>query len=81
MLLVITLNKRYDKECKSEMQGTKSASNLKTVKVGNCVLPFTVQESKPKGSKLPKSTRTVKNGVIWEGRLETISRGRAIAST
>jgi hypothetical protein len=65
LLLVITLNKRYDKECKSETQGKKSASNLKTLKVGNCVLPFTVQEPQPKGSKLPTSTRTVKNGVIW----------------
>ena len=39
---------------------TKSGTKLKTLKAGNCVLTFTVQEPRSKKGKLPKATKTVK---------------------
>lgn len=39
---------------------TKSGTKLKTLKSGNCVLTFTVQEPRSKKGKLPKATKTVK---------------------
>ena len=43
---------------------TKSGSKLKTLKAGNCVVTFTVQEPKPKVGKKPKATKTVKTLVV-----------------
>jgi uncharacterized repeat protein (TIGR02543 family) len=43
---------------------TKSGSKLKTLKAGNCVVTFTVQEPKPKKGKKPKPTKTVKTLVV-----------------
>lgn len=43
---------------------TKSGSKLKTLKAGNCIVTFTVQEPKPKGGKKPKATKTVKTLVV-----------------
>ncbi len=43
---------------------TKSGSKLKTLKAGNCVVTFTVQEPKPKKGKTPKATKTVKTLVV-----------------
>jgi hypothetical protein len=43
---------------------TKSGSKLKTLKAGNCVVTFTVQEPKPKKGKKPKATKTVKTFVV-----------------
>ena len=43
---------------------TKSGSKLKTLKPGNCVVTFTVQEPKPKKGKKPKATKTVKTLVV-----------------
>jgi hypothetical protein len=43
---------------------TKSGTKLKTVKAGNCVVTFTVQEPKPKKGKKPKATKTVKILVV-----------------
>lgn len=43
---------------------TKSGSKLKTLKAGNCVVTFTVQEPKPKKGKKPKATKTVKTLVV-----------------
>ena len=42
----------------------KSGSKLKTLKAGNCVVTFTVQEPKPKKGKKPKATKTVKTLVV-----------------
>lgn len=39
---------------------TKSGTKLKTLKAGNCVITFTVQEPNSKKGKLPKSKKTVK---------------------
>jgi hypothetical protein len=43
---------------------TKSGSKLKTLKAGNCVVTFSVQEPKPKKGKKPKATKTVKTLVV-----------------
>jgi hypothetical protein len=43
---------------------TKSGSKLKTLKAGNCVVTFTVQEPKPKKGKKPKATKTVKTLLV-----------------
>jgi len=43
---------------------TKSGSKLKTLKAGNCIVTFTVQEPKPKKGKKPKATKTVKTFVV-----------------
>ena len=43
---------------------TKSGSKLKTLKAGNCVVTFIVQEPKPKKGKTPKTTKTVKTLVV-----------------
>lgn len=43
---------------------TKSGSKLKTLKAGNCVVTFTVQEPKPKKGKKPKATKTVKTFIV-----------------
>jgi uncharacterized repeat protein (TIGR02543 family) len=43
---------------------TKSGSKLRTIKAGNCVVTFTVQEPKPKKGKKPKATKTVKTLVV-----------------
>jgi uncharacterized repeat protein (TIGR02543 family) len=43
---------------------TKSGSKIKTLKAGNCVVTFTVQEPKPKKGKKPKATKTVKTLVV-----------------
>jgi uncharacterized repeat protein (TIGR02543 family) len=43
---------------------TKSGSKLKTLKAGNCIVTFTVQEPKPKKGKKPKATKTVKTLVV-----------------
>jgi uncharacterized repeat protein (TIGR02543 family) len=43
---------------------TKSGSKLKTLKAGNCIVTFTVQEPKPKKGKKPKATRTIKTLVV-----------------
>jgi uncharacterized repeat protein (TIGR02543 family) len=43
---------------------TKSGSKLKTLKAGNCVVTFTVQEPKSKKGKKPKATKTVKTLVV-----------------
>ena len=43
---------------------TKSGSKLKTLKAGNCVVTFTVQEPKPKKGKKPKATKTIKTLVV-----------------
>ena len=43
---------------------TKSGSKIKTLKTGNCVVTFTVQEPKPKKGKKPKATKTVKTLVV-----------------
>jgi uncharacterized repeat protein (TIGR02543 family) len=43
---------------------TKSGSKLRTLKAGNCVVTFTVQEPKPKKGKKPKATKTVKTLVV-----------------
>ena len=43
---------------------TKSGSKLKTLKPGNCIVTFTVQEPKPKKGKKPKATKTVKTFVV-----------------
>ena len=48
----------------SKRNCTKSGSSLKTLKAGNCVVTFTVQEPKPKGGKKPKATKTVKTLVV-----------------
>jgi hypothetical protein len=40
------------------------AGKLKTLKAGNCVVSFTVQEPKPAKGKLPKATKTTKALVI-----------------
>ena len=37
---------------------TKSGTKLRTLKAGNCVVTFTVQEPKPKKGKKPKATKT-----------------------
>ena len=42
----------------------KSGSSIKTLKAGNCVVTFTVQEPKPKKGKKPKATKTVKTLVV-----------------
>jgi uncharacterized repeat protein (TIGR02543 family) len=42
----------------------KSGSNIKTLKPGNCVLIFTIQEPKPKKGKKPKATKSVKTLVV-----------------
>ena len=43
---------------------TKSGSKIKTLKPGNCVVTFTVQEPKPKKGKKPKATKTAKTLVV-----------------
>jgi uncharacterized repeat protein (TIGR02543 family) len=43
---------------------TKSGSKIKTLKAGNCVVTFTVQEPKPKKGKKPKATKTTKTLVV-----------------
>jgi uncharacterized repeat protein (TIGR02543 family) len=43
---------------------TKSGSKLKTLKAGNCIVTFTVQEPKPKKGKKPKATKTVKTLIV-----------------
>jgi uncharacterized repeat protein (TIGR02543 family) len=43
---------------------TKSGSKLKTLKAGNCIVTFTVQEPKPKKGKKPKATKTVKTFIV-----------------
>jgi uncharacterized repeat protein (TIGR02543 family) len=43
---------------------TKSGSKLKTLKAGNCVVTFTVQEPKPKKGKKPKATKSIKTLVV-----------------
>ena len=43
---------------------TKSGSKLKTLKAGDCVVTFTVQEPKPKKGKKPKATKTKKTLVV-----------------
>ena len=43
---------------------TKSGSKIKTLKPGNCVVTFTVQEPKPKKGKKPKATKTVKTLIV-----------------
>jgi uncharacterized repeat protein (TIGR02543 family) len=43
---------------------TKSGLKLRTLKVGNCNVTFTVQEPKPKKGKKPKATKTVKTFVV-----------------
>ena len=43
---------------------TKSGSKLKTLKAGNCVVTFSVQEPKPKKGKKPKATKTFKTLVV-----------------
>ena len=43
---------------------TKSGSRLRTLRPGNCVVTFTVQEPKPKKGKAPRATRTVKTLVV-----------------
>jgi hypothetical protein len=43
---------------------SKSGSKIKTLKAGNCVVTFTVQEPKPKKGKKPKATKTVKTLVV-----------------
>jgi uncharacterized repeat protein (TIGR02543 family) len=43
---------------------TKSGSKLKTLKAGNCIVTFTVQEPKPKKGKKPKAKKTVKTLVV-----------------
>ena len=43
---------------------TKSGTKLKTLKAGNCIVTFTVQEPKPKKGKKPKATKTVKTLVV-----------------
>lgn len=54
----ISVSKTSKKVC------TKSGSKLKTVKAGNCVVTFTVQEPKPKKGKKPEATKTVKTLII-----------------
>jgi uncharacterized repeat protein (TIGR02543 family) len=54
----VSVNKASKKIC------TKSGSKLKTLKAGNCVVTFTVQEPKPKKGKKPKATKTVRTLVI-----------------
>jgi hypothetical protein len=41
-----------------------SKSKLSTLKAGNCVVTFTVQEPKPKNGKLPKATKTTKTLIV-----------------
>ena len=41
-----------------------SKSKLMTLKVGKCLVTFTVQEPKPKKGKLPKATKTTKTLVV-----------------
>jgi hypothetical protein len=43
---------------------TKSGSKIKTLKAGNCVVTFKVQEPKPKKGKKPKATKTTKTLVV-----------------
>jgi hypothetical protein len=43
---------------------SKAGLTLKTLKAGNCVVTFTVQEPKPKKGKQPKATKTVKTLVV-----------------
>jgi uncharacterized repeat protein (TIGR02543 family) len=54
----VTIAKSSKKIC------TKSGSKLKTLKAGNCVVTFTVQEPKPKKGKKPKATKTIKTLVV-----------------
>jgi len=42
----------------------KSGTKLKTLKAGNCLVTFTVQEPRSKKGKLPKSKKTVKTLVV-----------------
>jgi uncharacterized repeat protein (TIGR02543 family) len=42
----------------------KSGTKIKTLKVGKCVVTFSVQEPKPKAGKTPKAKRTVKTLVV-----------------
>ena len=43
---------------------TKSGAKLRTLKAGNCVVTFTVQEPKPKKGKKPKATKTTTTLVV-----------------
>jgi uncharacterized repeat protein (TIGR02543 family) len=54
----ISISKASKKVC------TKSGSKIKTLKVGNCIVTFTVQEPKPKKGKKPKATKTIKTLVV-----------------
>jgi uncharacterized repeat protein (TIGR02543 family) len=56
--LSISVAKSSKKICK------KSGSKLKTLKRGNCVVTFTVQEPKPKAGKKPKPTKIRKIFVV-----------------
>ena len=42
----------------------KSGSKLKTLKAGNCIVTFTVQEPKPKKGKKPKATKTTTTLIV-----------------
>ena len=53
-IVSISVAKSSNKVC------TKSGSKIKSLKAGNCVVIFTVQEPKPKGGKKPKATEIVK---------------------
>ena len=57
-IVSISVSKSSNKIC------MKSGSKLKTLKAGNCVVTFTVQEPKPKKGKKPKATKTVKTLVV-----------------
>ena len=54
----ISAAKSYKKVC------TKSGAKLRTLKAGNCVVTFTVQEPKPKKGKKPKATKTTTTLVV-----------------
>ena len=57
-IVSISVSKSSNKIC------MKSGSKLKTLKAGNCVVTFTVQEPKSKKGKKPKATKTVKTLVV-----------------
>ena len=57
-IVSISVSKSSNKIC------MKSGSKLKTLKAGNCVVTFTVQEPKSKKGKKPKAPKTVKTLVV-----------------
>lgn len=54
----ISIAKSSNKIC------SKSGAKLKTIRSGNCIVTFTVQEPKPKRGKKPKAVKTIKTFII-----------------